>query len=106
MKLKLLTAAAAMTLVTACGKEEKKAEAAATLSASWKSNNCATCHGTNGKTPAVASYPTLVGSKSNTEAKFIALVRAGVAGTGMTAYSAASYPEADLKADYKVLGGQ
>lgn len=60
-------------------------------------NNCARCHGATGL--GSSQYPKLPGTKDS-EAGYIAAVRAGSAARGMAAFSASQISDADLKADY------
>lgn len=60
-------------------------------------NNCARCHGATGE--GSGQFPKIPGSK-DTEASFIAFVRAGSPRGTMSAFSASQISDADLKADY------
>jgi mono/diheme cytochrome c family protein len=59
-------------------------------------NQCARCHGQDGK--GTIQYPPLPGARD--EAGFIALVRQGKAGTDMPGFTIEMISDADLKADF------
>lgn len=88
-----------MLALTGCSSDDTTGDAGTAtsgLSQAYQSN-CARCHGATGL--GSGQFPKLPGTK-DTEAGYIAAVRAGSAARGMAAFSASQISDADLKADY------
>lgn len=99
----VMTVAALTAYGTAgCSSDDTSSDGGTTssTSAAFKSN-CQRCHGAEGA--GAGRYPAIPGSRSDSEEKFIALVRAGISGTEMNSYSASQITDADLKSDYAFL---
>jgi len=98
----LMTVAMLTVYGTGCSSDDTTGDAGTgtTASAAFRSN-CQRCHGAEGA--GAGRYPAIPGSKATSEADFIALVRAGVSGTEMSAYSSSQISDADLKSDYAFL---
>ncbi len=97
-----MTVAALTVYGTGCSSDDTTADAGTgtSTSAAFKSN-CQRCHGAEGA--GAGRYPAIPGSKTDSEDKFVAFVRAGSSGTEMSAYSASQISDADLKSDYAFL---
>jgi len=91
--------AALLLALSGCSSDDTTGDAGSTTSGLSQAyqNNCARCHGATGL--GSGQFPKIPGSK-DTEAGFIAFVRAGSPRGTMTAYSASQISDADLKADY------